>query len=119
MNRTYQKESIDGDRFVRFETEFGRDYARALGYDLTRGRITRDMVVNGEIDRRKGIPLVAWFRVENEGKYQPKPERKKERAKIEKWYIDTVIPSLTRYANSHDCDERVIQRFVDACKKKG
>lgn len=115
LNRTYQKEGKNGERWVRFETEFGRNYAHAVAGGLATERATRQEYINGEVGRRRSVDRFMVFSDNGVSKL-PKPKRVKSMGKTERWILNTVLPALTRYANSHDRDSEVIDMIREVIK---
>lgn len=118
MNRTYEKETKDGERFIRFETEFGRHYAKAVFTEIATGKATRQAFINGEVMRRKSVGMFEAFKVDGSS-YTPKPKVKKEQSKTGKWILNTVLPCLVKYKNQHDHDPKIIQMVIDALTQDG
>lgn len=46
-------------------------------------------------------------------KMTPRPE-----SSTEKWILSSVLPALTRYANSHDCDQQIISAIMHAIRQR-
>lgn len=113
MNRTYEKESKDGDRYIRFETEYGRDYSLPVAYGLAVGSDTIQEFLNGEVRRRKAVSMFEYFFV-GEGVKLPKAKKVKATTKTERWLLNVVLPCLVRYKNSHDCDPKIIDMYKKA-----
>jgi len=116
MNRTYQKETIEGERFVRFETEFGRHYSKAVAYRIATGKESRQSFINGEVKRREVVSMFSHF-IAGEDRYDPIPNEKKESSKTEKWIIEIVLPALVRYKNSHSSNHELIKTILKALQE--
>ena len=113
MNRTYQKEDSDKNQFIRFETEFSREYAKSLAVTLYRGGVTCREVINGEVRRRRDVNMYEVF-FTGDGTYYPKANRKKSLGKTDKWLLQTIAPFIKKYVNSHDKNTDVVKALREA-----
>lgn len=111
MSRTYVKETRGGGMFLRHEIEFGRNYAKAVAMQIARGGATRQEFINGEVYRRKQVTQLGIFSV-GEGKFLPRVYEVKTMGKTEKWILNTVLPALVKYKNSHEHDDMLIQKII-------
>lgn len=118
MNRTYQKETKEGERFVRFETEFGRHYSKAVAFRLATEKETRQSFINGEVKRRETVSMFSHF-IAGENGYNPITNEKRPISKTEKWIIETVAPALVKYKNGHDSNPEIIKMIVDKLTEDG
>jgi len=117
MNRTYEKESKDGDRYMRFETEFGRGYSLPVAHSLAVGDASIQDFINGEVRRRKDVDMFQFFSV-GEGVELPKAKKVKATSKTERWLLNVVLPCIVKYRNSHDSDPKIIRMIEKACKEE-
>jgi len=112
-NRLYQKVMESRERLLRYETEFSRGYAKAIAYGLLSGDVTREMVIRGEIKRRK-VDGLKVFDLWQCGLFEPKQEERQISDNRAEWLIGDILPVFFAYINSHDADERVIVSFENA-----
>lgn len=112
-NRCYQKVMESGERLLRYETEFSRGYAKAVAYGLLSGDITREMVVRGELKRRK-IDELQVFDLWQCGLFGPKQEERTIVDNRADWLINDILPIVVEYMNRHDADQRVVKAYVNA-----
>lgn len=117
MNRTYQKESEEGEQYIRFETEFGRNYSQPVAHALATRKASIQDFINGEVDRRKVVDMFEAFRVGN-GKKLPKQRKVKPTTGRERWLLNVVLPCLVAYKNSHECNDDIIRQFREELTKK-
>ena len=117
LNRTYQKESETGERFLRFETEFGRGYAMQVAHSLATGNATRQGYIDGEVWRKRKVSDYCVF---SSGCFMALPVMEvRESDKTEEWLLNVVLPSFTRYVNSHDADPFIRDSFAGVCQRAG
>lgn len=108
FDRCYEKESVGGFRFLRFETQYGRKYANELGAALARGEATAGAALAGQLARRGKLECLDVFRRLLDGDtYNPVYAR--EKGDREKWLLNTVIPAITSYCNQHDANAGIIE----------
>jgi len=111
FNRVYEKVMMSGLRLLRFETQFGRGYAKAVAASLTAGKVSRKEVIKGEIYRRSFQPLEV-FDLWKCAIYQPKQEKRVDEDKRAMWLISDILPVFAEYINRHDADPAVVSAFL-------
>lgn len=113
FDRCYQKESVGGFRFLRYETQFGRKYANELGAALARGDATAGEALAGQLARRGDLVELDVFRkLLDGGEYHPVYAR--EKGDKEKWLLNTVIPAIRAYCNQHDANSGIVELLRQA-----
>lgn len=112
FTRVYQKEAEGGEIFVRYEVEFGRDYAATVGKTLAQNRSDIAGLLDGEIYRKRRAESLKVFSSSAIGVVAKRSVRESDSTK--EWLISTALPSLVRYMNSHDSDPVVRDMFATA-----
>lgn len=115
FDRCYEKESLGGERYLRFETQFGRKYANKLGEDLASDRVTVAGALAGQLKRRDGVVMLDVFRgIVGNSDY--KPLYKREAGDREAWILNTVVPAVRAYANGHGARQEILDVLIMAAR---
>lgn len=105
---------------LRFEASFKGYQAKSLGIQLSLGRMKAEEVLIGMVqwcDKNSDDTVLTQFS-KAVGSYQPNlPKYEKRATNTERWFTNTVIPSLTRYVNSDDYDPNIIDLFEKAIRR--
>lgn len=114
--RVYQK--LVGDVItLRIEYELKAEVAQAFANMLAYGRATWNETLSALV-QHTGIPMVETAVSSILAGISPKhPKIIRQEPRTTKWIRQTVLPSLTRYAASHDADEELLQEIVTAIKR--
>ena len=118
FNRVYEKVMESGERLLRFETQFGRGYAKAVCAGILNGRRSEIAIVRGEIARR-GIKELDVFDLWTDQIFIPKEEKRIEVDKRVLWLVADILPVFAEYINRHDADPRVVEMFARTIAQSG
>jgi hypothetical protein len=110
-NRLYQKVTEDGVNLLRYETEFGRGYAKSVAYEILSGKQARESVIKGEVKRRK-LECLRVFDLWQCELFAPKQERRIVLDNRANWLVVDILPVLAEYINRHDANEGVRKAFL-------
>jgi len=108
--RLYEKMGLGEEVYIRFECEYKGGRARAVGHELAKGLETAQNLLAGEILRFPHDGVQRHF-----GDHLADPLDVKmvsEAGNTKRWLLETVIPSLDRFLNDHDANQR--QEVADA-----
>lgn len=105
---------------LRFEASFKGYQANTLGIQWSLGIMKPEEVIAGMVqwcDKKNDDEALTSFSKIVTGFNPQLPKYQKRETKTEKWFINTVLPSLTRYVNSDDFDPEIIDMFQKAIKR--
>ena len=111
FNRVYEKVMQGGERLLRFETQYGRGYSKAVAASILSGKQTCESVIRGEIARRN-LPLLDWFDLWSCSTYSPKQEKRVEHDNRAMWLVTDILPVFAEYIQRHDADPHVAAMFA-------
>jgi hypothetical protein len=118
LTRVYQKVDDTGKILLRYEVEFGRDYAHALALALADGTGTKHGSLNSELMRLGDANLREVFWVDAGGLFAPKQARRIVADKSEEWLLNVVLPVFVRTINADGADPAILELFLSAIESR-
>ena len=108
--RLYEKMGMGDDVYLRFEVEYKGARARAVGHDLAKGLGSTKNLLAYEILRfpHDGVQQQFWKHLEDPLEVKMISEA----GNTKRWLLESVLPSLDRFLNDHDANQR--QEVADA-----
>ena len=113
FTRIYEKKSDDGQKLIRFESVFKKQSAPSIMTELKREDMKMDDIIGNILKARViGSDYVTSFWLPKFSRFRElKIKSVKVGGNTEKWLRETVLPSLSKYAFSHDADHFLLQEF--------
>lgn len=117
LTRVYQKVGEDGGLLLRYEVEFGRDYAHALALALADGAGTKGGALNAELRRLGDAPLKDLFWRDG-GLLAAKQGKRILADKSEEWLLNVVLPVFVRAINADGADPALLELYLAAIESR-
>lgn len=117
LTRVYQKVGEDGSILLRYEVEFGRDYAHALALSLADGAGTKGGALNAELRRLGDAPLKDLFWRDG-GLLAAKQGKRILADKSEEWLLNVVLPVFVRAINADGADPALLELYLAAIESR-